>query len=1046
MPELWLRLHVDAYEANFAHDLLGIKASEKERARKADEQIISATCEAITWESQKIRLQVLVKLCRRARIPGEKFELGFFTSNGSSGTRRYVGIWYYRSNPQTVVWLANRDNPLSDTRGVFTIAEDGNLKVLDGKRKTYWSSSLESSSSTIRTAKLMDTGNLVVINREQGNNSVQIVWQSFENPTDTFLPGMKMSGKLALSSWKSYNDPATGNFTFQQDQEDANHFVIWKRSRRYWKSEDYGNFISSDEMASAILYLLSNFTSTAVHNDSVPYLTSSLYTSTRLVMSFSGQIQYLMWDSEKVWSLIWADPRDRCSVYNACGNFGSCNSKNGLVCKCLPGFKPSSPDNWNHGDYSGGCTRKSTLCGNNAESDIFLSLKMMKVGNPDSQFNAKSEMECRVECLNNCECQAYFYEEVENKNTGGSSSSTCWIWSQDVTNLQEDYDGGQNLQVRVAVSDIESTARSCGSCGTNLIPYPLSTGPKCGDVTYYSFHCNISTGQLSFEAPSGTYHVTSINADTQTFVIQANDADECRDKKFLKLIQSSPYNVTNMCNADPTRFSPDLSFKGGYEVEVAWESPLEPPCSSSTDCKDWPRSICDAALDGKNRCLCPANSKWDSRSLNCTQEVGHRKQTGEQGKMTLALIIAVTCISVAVLAILSSTFVYAYIWRRRRIKTQGRANLQKCSTLNHFYDCERKVKNLIESGRFKDDDTEGIDVPSFDLESILVATTYFSNANKLGQGGFGPVYKGKLPGGEEIAVKRLSSCSGQGLEEFKNEVLLIAKLQHRNLVRLLGYCAEGDEKMLIYEYMANKSLDSFIFDRKVCVSLDWNTRFNIILGIARGLLYLHQDSRLRVIHRDLKTSNILLSEEMNPKISDFGLARIFGGNETSANTNRVVGTYGYMSPEYALDGLFSVKSDVFSFGVVVIEIITGKRNTGFYQPERSLSLLGYAWHLWKEQKALDLLEQTLGHSCNKDEYFKCVNVGLLCVQEDPGDRPTMSQVVFMLGSETATIPTPKQPAFVVRRCPSSSSRASNSSSKPETVSNNELTVTLEDGR
>nr|XP_011461958.1 PREDICTED: G-type lectin S-receptor-like serine/threonine-protein kinase At4g27290 [Fragaria vesca subsp. vesca] len=348
--------------------------------------------------------------------------------------------------------------------------------------------------------------------------------------------------------------------------------------------------------------------------------------------------------------------------------------------------------------------------------------------------------------------------------------------------------------------------------------------------------------------------------------------------------------------------------------------------------------------------------------------------------MTLALIIAVTCISVAVLAILSSTFAYAYLWRRRRIKTkEGRAYLQKCSTLHHFYASERKVKNLIESGRFRDDDTEGIDVPSFDLESILVATKYFSIANKLGQGGFGPVYKGKLPGGEEIAVKRLSSCSGQGLEEFKNEVLIIAKLQHRNIVRLLGYCAEGDEKMLIYEYMAKKSLDSFIFDRKVCVSLDRNTRFNIILGIARGLLYLHQDSRLRIIHRDLKTSNILLKEEMNPKISDFGLARIFGGKETSANTNRVVGTYGYMSL-----------------------------------------------------------------NCNKEEYFKCVNVGLLCVQEDPGDRPTMSQVVFMLGSESATIPSLKQPAFVVRRCPSSSSRASNSLSKPETVLNNGLTVTLED--
>lgn len=386
---------------------------------------------------------------------GEKFELGFFTPNGSSGTRRYVGVWYYRSSPQTVVWVANRDNPLSDTRGVFAIAEDGNLKVLNGNGKTYWSTSLGRSSSMYnRTAKLMDTGNLVVSNQEQGNNSAKIFWQSFENPIDTFLPGMKMSENLVLSSWKSYNDPATGNFTFQQDQQEANHFVIWKRSIRYWKSGDYGRSISSDEMASAILYLLSNFTSTAVHNDSVPYLTSSLYNDTRLVMSFSGQIQYLMWDSEKVWSLIWADPRDRCSVYNACGNFGSCNSKNGVVCKCLPGFSPSSPDNWNNGDYSGGCTRKSTLCSNNAQSDTFLSLKMMKVGNPDSQFNAKSEVECKTECLNNCECQAYLYEEVEIKEKGGSSTSTCWIWSQDVSNLQEDYAGGRNIQVRVAVSDI----------------------------------------------------------------------------------------------------------------------------------------------------------------------------------------------------------------------------------------------------------------------------------------------------------------------------------------------------------------------------------------------------------------------------------------------------------------------------------------------------------------------------------------------------------------------------------------------------------------
>ncbi|XP_050134940.1 G-type lectin S-receptor-like serine/threonine-protein kinase At4g03230 isoform X1 [Malus sylvestris] len=972
---------------------------------------------------------------------GEKFELGFFTPNGSSQSRRYVGIWYHGSNPKTVVWVANRDKPLSDAHGAFGIAEDGNLKVLDAGGKMYWSTSLERSSSD-RAAKLMDSGNLVVVsNEDQG----RILWQSFENPTDTFLPGMKMNENLVLTSWTSNVDPATGNFTFQQDREGTNQFVIWKRSVRYWKSEVSGNFISSDEMSPAVLYMLSNFTSTPVRNDFLPHLTSSLYNATRLVMSSSGQIRYLLWDHEKVWSLIWSDPRDGCSLYNTCGNFGSCNSQNGLVCRCLPGFKPTSPDNWNNGDYSAGCVRKSTICGNNAVSDAFLSLKMMKVGNPDSQFNAKSEMECKIECLNNCQCQAYSYEEVDIARRGGSNGSTCWIWSEDVRNLQEEYDSGQNLQVRVAVSDIESTTRNCETCGTNLIPYPLSTGPKCGDLTYYSFKCNTATGQVSFEAPSGTYKVTSINPDTRKFVIQAKNADNCRNQNFLQLNQSSPFHVINKCNAELSEFSSDFSFKGRHEVEISWDPPLEPLCSSSTDCRDWPRSTCNTTKEGTKRCLCTADYKWDSLTLNCTQEVGNGKKTGERRKKTVALIVVVTFVSVAVLAILSSTFVYAYLWRRRWVKRQeGREIVQKNSVL-HFYDSGRKVKSFIESGRFKDDDTEGFDVPFFDLESILVATDYFSNANKLGQGGFGPVYKGKLPGGQEIAVKRLSSCSGQGLEEFKNEVLLIAKLQHRNLVQLLGYCVEGEEKMLVYEYMANKSLDSFIFDRKLCVSLNWDMRFNIILGIARGLLYLHQDSRLRIIHRDLKTSNILLGEEMNPKISDFGLARIFGGNETSANTNRVVGTYGYMSPEYALDGLFSVKSDVFSFGVVVIEVISGKRNTGFFQQEKSLSLLGYAWHLWKEEKALDLLEQTLRQSCNQDEYLKCVNVGLLCVQEDPGDRPTMSQVVFMLGSETATIPIPKQPAFIVRRCPSRSSPPS-SSSKPETFSNNELTITLEDGR
>ncbi|KAF2297906.1 hypothetical protein GH714_004997 [Hevea brasiliensis] len=216
----------------------------------------------------------------------------------------------------------------------------------------------------------------------------------------------------------------------------------------------------------------------------------------------------------------------------------------------------------------------------------------------------------------------------------------------------------------------------------------------------------------------------------------------------------------------------------------------------------------------------------------------------------------------------------------------------------------------------------------------------FSPANKLGQGGFGVVYKGKLSNGKDVAVKRLSKDSGQGIDEFKNEVLLIAKLQHQNLVKLIGCCIQGEEPMLVYEYMPNKSLDSFLFNETRRSILDWRKRFDIIVGIARGILYIHQDSRLKIIHRDLKTSNILLDEEMNPKISDFGLARIFKGDQTHEMTNRIVGTFGYMSPEYVVFGKFSTKSDVFSFGIILLEIITGKRNNSFYQEDFYPSMIG----------------------------------------------------------------------------------------------------------
>ncbi|RXH91054.1 hypothetical protein DVH24_020077 [Malus domestica] len=313
----------------------------------------------------------------------------------------------------------------------------------------------------------------------------------------------------------------------------------------------------------------------------------------------------------------------------------------------------------------------------------------------------------------------------------------------------------------------------------------------------------------------------------------------------------------------------------------------------------------------------------------------------------------------------------------------------------------------------------------FRYSSILAATSNFAEEYKLGEGGFGPVYKGKLAMGQEIAVKRLSRCSGQGLSEFKNE-LILNELQHTNLVHLFGFCIHGEERMLIYEFMQNNSLEHFLF------------------GIAQGLLYLHKYSRKKVIHRDIKPSNILLDENMNPKISDFGMARILTQNGLEANTsrivvnpkisdfgtarmftqnelepkihftNRVVGTWGYMAPENVLGGILSVKSDVYSFGVLMLEIISGRKINSFYN-DGLLSLVGYAWELWTEGAGLELMDPTLGNSFIKEQLLRCIHVGLLCVEENAADRPTMSDVISMLTNEGLPLASPTKPAFYVGR-------------------------------
>ncbi|KAI3446792.1 hypothetical protein Pfo_003457 [Paulownia fortunei] len=331
----------------------------------------------------------------------------------------------------------------------------------------------------------------------------------------------------------------------------------------------------------------------------------------------------------------------------------------------------------------------------------------------------------------------------------------------------------------------------------------------------------------------------------------------------------------------------------------------------------------------------------------------------------------------------------------------------------------------------------------FNFAQITAATDNFSCVNKLGEGGFGPVYKGELHNGLQIAIKRLSKSSRQGTEELKNELALTTRVQHVNLVKVLGICTEREEQMLIYEYMPNGSLDMYLFDPVKRLCLDWQKRVQIIEGVTQGLLYLHEYSVVTIIHRDLKASNILLDKEMKPKISDFGIARIFQKDKNAASTGRIIGTYGYVPPEYLKGGLYSRKYDVYSFGVLLLQILSGKKTSSLYGLHKNQNLLEHAYQLWKTGNSMDFMDPSLDDTSSTCKMKRCMQVALLCVQERWEDRPSMLEVSSMLKNETESVPTPDMPAFSTNINPHGQKICR---SEVEVCSTNILTITQQTPR
>ncbi|XP_074272078.1 cysteine-rich receptor-like protein kinase 19 isoform X2 [Silene latifolia] len=540
----------------------------------------------------------------------------------------------------------------------------------------------------------------------------------------------------------------------------------------------------------------------------------------------------------------------------------------------------------------------------------------------------------------------------------------------------------------------------CVSLATKNLP-PSQCPTDKGAVIWYNKcmvrYSNISflgivdeTFQLPFKNPE------NVTSDAHAYMVQAGDdlqslakqmsnpnSTMTGDKRYFgtqvhQLKEDSIVSLYTMVQC-----TPDLAPGDCVRCLQIIINEIQTSCGISKGCRMLNPS-CYARYEGYSFSELPPTSFGNSSTLS----------TGNRGTSHESLMLKIALGGVVlVLVILVVVFIVRHIMKERRSSRSNDAGRGNIDVLG---------MNASQHPNFDNGYVTSIQSLQYDLATLEVATNSFSDDNKIGEGGFGGVYKGTLQNGVEIAVKRLSKGSNQGLEQFKNEVLLVAKHQHRNLVKLLGFCLTSNEMLLVYEFACNKSLDLILFDSNRRRRLDWPARYKIINGIARGLSYLHEDSRRRIIHCDLKASNILLDANMDPKISDFGLARNFSENQDQAHTARLAGTIGYMAPEYIDYGEISTKSDVYSFGVLVLEIISGKKIGNRHAG---------AWKHWNEDTIERFVDEYMEDAYNSEEVKRCIYLGLLCVQSETEQRPSMIKVVSYLNSNV-DLPAPQQPTFV----------------------------------
>ncbi|XP_008777765.2 G-type lectin S-receptor-like serine/threonine-protein kinase At2g19130 [Phoenix dactylifera] len=711
---------------------------------------------------------------------GGNFEFGFFSPGNSH--KYYVGIWYKKVSKQTVVWVANREKPVSNaSASELKLSEDGgNLVLLDSKNQ-IWSSNSTSTASNSTIAVLLDNGNLI-LKDEHGSH---LFWQSFDHPTNAWLPGAKLGyDKLNkvdrfLTSWRNLEDPSPGPFSVEISPDGISQFYfLANRTRQYFTTGVWDGQIFSaiPEMRSNYFF---NFSYAADKNvNYFSYYVRDASSISNFMLDFTGRMIRQQWDpATEEWALYCSLPRDPCDVYALCGSFSSCRNYSSPSCECLQGFEPLSMEEWNLGDHTRGCARKTSLrCDGN---DGFVRLSDVQLPTNPESLAANSTEECESTCLNNCSCVAYSYD------------TKCLMWNRGFLGLKK-----------------------------------LSVG---------------------------------------------SNNDEMLGVLYLRL--------------------------AGSEL------------------------------------VRPKSEK----------------------ARTVALISSVAGL------VLITSLVSVLIWRFWRKPALG----------------------VPEAAR-------GFLVP-FDYKDIKRATKDFSE--KLGQGSFGAVFKGILPDSTVIAVKKLEGVR-QGEKQFRMEVSTIGMIHHVNLVRLLGFCSEGDRRLLVYDYIPRGSLDSCLF-RSSSEILDWNQRYQVALGTARGLAYLHEKCRECIMHCDIKPENILLDMNMCPKIADFGMAKLLS-HEFSRVLTSMRGTLGYLAPEWLTGSAITPKADVYTYGLMLLEIISGRRNTDRTKDGEFVYFPLWAAIKVNEGDVLCLLDQKLEGDADAEELSRACKIACWCIQDQETSRPTMGHVVQQL--------------------------------------------------